>query len=124
MGHHGLSKSLLAIFMALLISNIPQLASAAAAQEMVSTNALVEELTRAQAQDKIRVQLERDDVRSELVKLGVSPDEISKRVASLSDSEMRQLAQQLDQAQFGGDVTGILVVVVLVLLIIYLAKRI
>ena len=44
-------------------------------------------------------------------------------MASLSDAEISDLASQMQQAQYGG-ITSILVVVVLVLLIIYLAKRI
>lgn len=114
-----------AIFMAMIMSNIPHLAWGAAAQEMISTTVVVEDMSRAQAQSKVEEILNRSEVRSELAKRGVSTEEINGRLASLSDSELRQLAGQMDQAMYGGDgVVGILIIVVLVLLIIFLVKRV
>ncbi|MBX3021914.1 MAG: PA2779 family protein [Bdellovibrionales bacterium] len=115
---------LVAIFMAFIMTNIPYLAWAETAKEMIPTAAVVEELSRAEAQAKVQEILSRTEVRSELLKRGVSVEEVNSRMASLSDSELRQLAGQMDAAMYGGDVVGILVVVLLVLLIIYLAKRI
>jgi hypothetical protein len=114
-----------AIFMAAMLTNLPHLAWAEAADQMIPTSAVVAEISRAQAQQNIEQILSKTEVRSELAKRGLSQEEISKRLASLTDAELRQFAKQMDQAQYAGDaVISLLVIVVLVLLIIYLAKRI
>jgi predicted neutral ceramidase superfamily lipid hydrolase len=118
-----LFKQALALFLALVMSHLTETALAATPGQMVSTVEYVEQVTRAQAEEQIRSQVNRVDVRKELERLGVSPDEVSAKMASLTDSELRDIASQMDSAQHGG-IIGILVVVVLVLLIIYLAKRI
>lgn len=117
-------RTLVAVGMAALMTNIPHLAFAEAAKEMIPTSVVVEEMSRAQAQARVQEILNKSEIRSELIKRGVAPAEVNERLASLSDAELKQLATQMDQAMYGGDVVGILLVVVLVLLIIYLAKRI
>ncbi len=106
------------VTMSLLLSNIP---SVAFAEGMISTSVVVAELNRVEEQKNVENFLQRNDVREELIKRGVAPDEVSSRLASLSTLELRQLSAQLDQARAGGD---ILVTVLLVVLIIYLIKRI
>jgi hypothetical protein len=115
----------IAIFVSILMTNIPHIAWAQAADEMIPTSVVVEQMSRAQTREKIAGHLNRAEVRSELAKYGVSPEEAQLRIASLSDQELRQLASQMDQAMYGGEpVVGILIVVVLVLLIIFLVKRV
>ncbi len=113
-------KTLIAAFMAVQLSN----AVPVFADEMISTMDVVEEMSRHQAELNIVAQINRQEVQKELVRLGISTDQVKERLASLSDSELKDMAKQMDQAQYGGSIAGILVVVVLVLLIIYLAKRI
>lgn len=107
-----------AIFMAIFISNIPL---TAIAEGMIATNVVVADLTRAQAQSNIESMLSRTEVREQLLKGGVSADEVTSRLASLSESEMRQLSDQVSQARAGGD---ILIAILVVVLIIFLIKRI
>ncbi len=113
----GLSK-FVAIFMAMFISNVP---STVFAEAMISTSVVAAELTRAQAQANVENILQRTDVRAELLKRGVAPDEITSRLASLSETELRELSGQMDQARAGGD---ILIAILVVVLIIFLIKRI
>lgn len=120
------TKFLGAISLSFLMTNIPHIAFAEMAEQpqMIATEFVVEEMNREQAQQRVRDFLSREDVQRELVKKGVDPKEAEMRLASLSDHEMKQLAHQMDQAKAGGDVVGILVIVLLVLLIIYFAKRV
>ena len=77
--------------------------------------------------NKIRNLLESKVVTEKLKQLGFNKEEIQTRLDQLTDQQLHQVALQVDQLKVGGDggiVIGILVVVVLVLLIIYLAKRI
>ena len=107
----------ISFFMCLLMSNLP--AVAGTNQSMISTNVVVAELDRTQAEQKINDYLTRSDVRAALIDRGVSPDEVSSRLASLSESELRGLSMQVEQARAG----GILVTILIVVLIIFLIKR-
>lgn len=121
------SSRMIAIVMSAILTNIPHLAWADALEAnegMISTTQVVEQMNRRETEQKVQEFLSRSEVRSEFTKRGVSPDEISARIASLTDQELNRLSQQMDEARYGGDVIGILVIVVLVLLVIYLAKRI
>jgi hypothetical protein len=110
--------------MSFLMSSLPQIAWADAAQEMIPTSVVVETLSHAQAQEKMRTYLDNSELKQAMIKRGISPDEVSRRVASLSDSELKQLVRQMDQARYGGDVTGVVILILLIVLIIYLIKRI
>jgi predicted flavoprotein YhiN len=121
----GAMRTLICFTMAFMMSSIPHLAAAEAADRMISTAEVVGEMSRAQTQAKIEEILSQEEIRTRLAKAGVSQEEISKRLATLSDKELRQLSDQIEQARYAGDgLIGILVIVVLVLLVIYLAKRI
>lgn len=120
------TKFFWSVFLSFLMSNIPHVVWAEAADQpqMIATESVVAEMNRAQAQEKVREFMAREDVQQELIKNGVSPQDAEIRLASLSDFELKRLAQQMDQARAGGDVVGVLVVVLLVLLVIYFAKRV
>ena len=121
------TKFFWSIFLSFLMTSIPHVVWAEAADQspqMIATETVVAEMNRAQAQEKVREFMAREDVQKELIKNGVSPQDAELRLASLSDHELKRLAQQMDQARAGGDVVGILVVVLLVLLVIYFAKRV
>ncbi len=113
------------LLMAFLMSNIPNVVlaelSSNANHQMIPTSAVLAELTRAEAETEVRGYLQKSEVQSELLKQGLSSDEISARLASLSEQEMRQLSSQVREARAGGD---ILVAILIVVLIIYLIKRI
>ncbi len=111
--------------MALLLTNAPYIVVAEAAEGMIPTAAVVEQLSRSESEAKIIEMISRQDVQVQMEKLGLSKDQVTDRLATLSDSEIRQLTKQIDQAKFGGDgLVGVLVLVVFVLLIIFLARRV
>jgi hypothetical protein len=64
--------------------------------------------------------LARADVKQQLEAWGVAPDQADARVAKLSDSELQQLAMNIDQQPAGGDVLIILGVVFLILIVLEL----
>jgi len=107
------------VFMSVILSNIPALA--VSSEAMISTEMAIVEMDRAQTEQKIADFLTREDVRAALVEKGVAPDEVSSRLASLSETELRALSSQVEQARAGGD---ILVTILLIVLIIFLVKRI
>lgn len=104
------------------LSNAPAVAVAATNDlKLIPTTEVVEEISRAQKENKVQEFLSRTDVQGQLIDQGVSPDEAAKRVAHLSEAELNQLSYQVEKAHAGGN---ILVAVLLVVLIIFLVKRI
>lgn len=62
--------------------------------------------------------LARSEVREQLVGFGVAPAEVEARVAALSDQEVRQMAEQLDNMPAGANaVVGALLTVFIILLV-------
>lgn len=63
----------------------------------------------------------REDVRDEMRKMGVDPDEATARVAVMSDVEIRQIATRIDKTPAGqsavGAVIGAVVTIFIILLI-------
>lgn len=82
--------------------------------------------TDARAADMKTIQktLESKVVRERLRALGLTDKEIETRLAKLSDAQVHKLAKDVDTLAAGGFIEALLVIVVLVLLIVFLAKRI
>ncbi len=106
------------LVLCVMMSNLPNVA--VAQHGMIATDAVVAELERAQTHQRVQSVLDRKDVQSALIARGLTPTEASLRLAQLSDSELRQLDGQIQQARAGGT---ILVEILLVVLIIFLIKR-
>lgn len=121
----NLFRTACAVTMAILMSNIPNVVFAETSMNstspMISATAVVQELTRAQAIANVRSLLQKPEAKQELIKRGLSEKEAEIRLASLSESELRMLSGQIDEARAGGD---ILITILLVVLIIFLIKRI
>ena len=77
---------------------------------------------------KVKRALENKIVAERLKSHGLSSEEVSGKLASMSDEQVHQIASLSDKIPAGGDTTGviiaILVIVALVLLIVFLWKRI
>jgi hypothetical protein len=77
---------------------------------------------------KIQKILESKMVSEKLRQLGFTPEEIQARLGQLSDQQMHQLALNLDEVKVGGDglgvVIAVLVIAILVVLFVYLLKRV
>jgi hypothetical protein len=73
---------------------------------------------------KVQQVIETKLVRERLEKLGFTQDEITSRLSQLSDRQLHQVAQNLDDIRVGGDGLGIiialLVIAILVVLLIQL----
>jgi hypothetical protein len=105
-----------ALCLALLNLASPQIAQAA----LVGTLQAVESGTRDLDLARVNATLERAQVRDEMVALGVDPAVVDARVARLTDSELRSLAERMDQMPAGGDALAIIGIVFLVLIILEL----
>lgn len=88
------------LVLAIVNLSLPQGAAWAA---MVSTETVVEGLVAPEGERaRVRGFLEREDVRRHIVAGGIDPEEALLRVDSLSDREVAEIAQVLDQLPAGG----------------------
>ena len=88
---------------------------------LITTGQAIEATAAQGDRDRVRAFLARDDVRTQMVALGVDPVEAVDRVAALSDAEVRQIAGHLDRLPAGQSaiaaVIGAALFIFLVLLI-------
>jgi len=78
-------------------------------------------LTKAQdVRKNLNELLNREDVKSIMIAQGISPIEAKARVDSLSDAEIMQLADKMDQLPSGGSDFGVVVGAVLIIFIVLL----
>ena len=114
-----LTKALaLPLVLALVLSSWP-LGTARAA--LVTTEAAIARSEVATDRARVETFMQRDDVRAQMVALGVDPLEATRRVTALSDDEVRTIAGHLDELPAGegavGALIGAAVFIFLVLLI-------
>lgn len=84
---------------------------------MLNTQQLVQESSMTSERAKLNAMIQREDIQSQFVEMGVSPEQVQQRVAALTDAEVAQLNHQMEQVPAGGDVLGVLVLVFLVFII-------
>jgi hypothetical protein len=87
---------------------------------IVSTDELIETQMAADSRDKVSSFLAREDVRRQMETMGVDPSQIESRLATLSDSEVRYLAQQIDQMPAGQGAIGLIIVIGIVVVVVLL----
>ncbi|MDX1796865.1 MAG: DUF6627 family protein [Hydrogenovibrio sp.] len=84
---------------------------------MVGTGELLHQQSMANERAKLSAFLQRDEVKNELISVGVSPAQVDERVASLTDDEVMQINHQMDAMPAGGDVLGIVVLIFVIFVI-------
>lgn len=108
----------LALAMALFLLTGPIDAARAA---LITTEQAIAGEAATSDRDRVAAFLARDDVRAQMVALGVDPAEAAQRVAGLSDAEVQRIVGQLEQLPAGqgaiGALIGAAVLIFLVLLI-------
>ena len=103
------------VALALVSLGSPMIAEAG----IISTLTAVEAQSRSESLATINAALAREEVRSELASLGVEPAQVDARLAALTDSELRSMAERIQTMPAGGDgVLAVIGVVFIVLLIL------
>ncbi|GAB3286679.1 PA2779 family protein [Parahaliea aestuarii] len=113
-----ITARILMLFQALILVCATTATSTQAA--VISTPDYVSETSRDGRLAQINAVLARDEVRQQLVAMGVSHEDAMARVAALSPAELQQLGQRMEQLPAGGDILGLIGAVFVVLLILEL----
>lgn len=112
--------SFIGLFMAtmMLLIAIPYQPLLAA---MVPTEATIYQIKAQDARDHLKTLISKNDIKKSLISQGIDPMEAKARVDSLSDSEVIEVADKIEQLPAGGGAFGAViaasVIVFLVLLI-------
>ena len=71
----------------------------------------------------VRQAMELKTVKTRLLALGYTPEDVSARLAQLNDEELHQLAVEIDSVQTAGDALGLVIgLVILAILVVVLIK--
>ncbi len=84
---------------------------------MVGTGAVIDQQQAVVDRGQLLAALDREDVRQQLVAMGVDPKAAQERVAALSDEEIQNLNGRVQSLPAGGDILGVAVLIFLVLLL-------
>ena len=107
----------------MLLISIPYQSALAA---LVETETMLNWSRAQDARDYVKHFLAREDAKAAMIAQGVDPLEAMARIDSLTDSEVIQIADQIEQLPAGGDalavIIAVLIIVILVLVIIKLIK--
>ena len=100
------SMKTLALFMVLVMAatSLPVSFTQAA---MVGTDQAIEQAAAADDRTRVMDFMAREDVRRQMIALGIDPDEAANRAASLSDAEIQQIARNLDELPAGEGAVGV-----------------
>ena len=105
-----------ALILNMLAVGFPQVSFAG----LVGTGTALQMQAQEQGSARIDAFLARDDVRAQLIAMGVDPATASARVAMLTEAERQQLEQQIDNLPAGGSLLALIGAVFVVLLILEL----
>lgn len=88
---------------------------------IISTEAYMQQAEADAQRAKVADMLQREDVREKMVAMGVDPANVEARLAGLSDAEVAELAQRMEEMPAGAGVIEVLLFVVLVFVILDIA---
>lgn len=87
---------------------------------VIGTEQYLHSLDREEALTRVEAVLAREEIKSELERLGVDTERAAERVAALTDEELETLAGDLENLPAGGSLLGTVGVVFIVLLVLEL----
>ncbi|GAA0569228.1 hypothetical protein GCM10008997_17450 [Halomonas salifodinae] len=105
------------LILCLVLGSLPVAAAPSPASGLITTQEALSQDQVSADRERINEILARQDVQDQLVAQGVDPAEVEARVAALSDAEVRQMADQLEQLPAGASVVGALFAVFVILLV-------
>jgi hypothetical protein len=113
----GLCRRVAIAILSVAIVNLGVVSAAVGA--IVDTETLVA-MSRDADLATIRTQLDRQEVRDQMQKMGVDASSIDNRIAALNDRELHQLAADMQSGPAGGEILALIGAVFVVLLILEL----
>ena len=105
------------VTMTMLLMSMPVQTVQAA---MVRTETMLTLSTSKNVRENLNQFLKREDVKAIMMAQGINPVEAKARVDSLSDAEIMQIADKMDQPPFGGSTFGVIMGAAVIIFIVLL----
>ncbi|MEQ8354408.1 MAG: PA2779 family protein [Kiloniellaceae bacterium] len=102
-------KRLIVLFLAVTLGFQSMVILPAQAALVSTDDVIMGEESLVTDRERLNTLMQREDVRQELRRQGVDPDEAAARVAALSDTEVAELTQRIDELPAGQSALGIVV---------------
>lgn len=106
-----ITKLLLCVFF------IAQLFSVYTQAAMVPTSELIFNNGQSYSQAQLQNALVSQELQDQLQAMGVSPEQLDSRIASLTPEEIQQLNAELEKQPAGGDILGVLLTIFIVFVV-------
>ena len=87
---------------------------------MVPTEATIYQIKAQDARDYLKTVISKNDIKKSLISQGIDPDEAKARVDSLSDSEVMEVADKIEQLPAGGGAFGAVIVASVIVFLVLL----
>jgi hypothetical protein len=87
---------------------------------MVPTDAIIDQIKAQDARDHLKALISKNDIKKSLISQGIDPDEAKARVDSLSDSEVIDVADKIEQIPAGGGAFGAIIGAALIIFLVLL----
>lgn len=104
-----------------LVFFVTALIAPAANAGMITTEAYVEQRQADERRALVTEMLQREEVRERMLGMGVNAEDVDQRVAALSDAEIAQLADRMQELPAGAGVLETLLIVALVFAVLDIA---
>lgn len=104
---------LMTVILVMISAPVPSVFAA-----MVGTEAMLANQDTQNARDQLRSFLDREDIQSRLTARGIEPAEAKTRIDSLSDAEIMQIADKIDQLPAGGSFWGTILYLAIIVFIV------
>jgi hypothetical protein len=115
----GKLKKVIALLMAFSLLNISGLSVIASAHgDAISTSAIQQQLNVEEKRDQLRTLMAREEVRSALLERGVSENQIDTRIDMLSDTEVLQMHDQIDELPAGEGFLGTVIALLVIFMLL------
>ncbi len=106
---------LMTLILVMIVAPVPSILAA-----MVGTEAILDHQDTLNARDRLQSFFDRNDVQFRLTALGIDPAEARARSDSLSDVEVRQIADKIEQLPAGGGGTALYLAIIAFLVLVVL----
>ncbi len=116
MGFMNITKKGVAIALSAQLVLATQAVTLAQAQ-MLGTDTAIAKYTALADRAVLMDELQRGEVRDQIIELGVDPAEAEARLAALSDAEIATILNQMENDSAGADIVGTLFTVFVILLV-------
>ena len=116
MGCLNLTKTGLAMLISAQLAITTTTATMAQA-EMLGTEAAINKYVQHSDRSFLMDELQREEIRAEIVRLGVDPAEAEARLAALTDAEVASIMVQMEKDNAGADIVGTLFTIFIILLV-------